>query len=228
MSAATAGRPSVAPGTGRSRMRIWLRLVLAAVFGAVVVVAWAKLASAPPGTEEEFDLALDGLVFLSLFMGFPALLLAWSAARAARGTEIGRPVAVLAALFGVAGVGAVALLAGTISRPDTPANVGGFGRAGVISISYRGADYRDPNGSASPPRRTASWLVAHHEWPLKTVGQVPILAHAVPGGGQLPAATARFYRVPHPILAPAAGGQGGQAPKVLFVEDDTAYLEYRR
>lgn len=216
---------SVRPATPPSMWRIWLRLGLAAVFAAVVIAAWAQFASSPSPYEEEFDLAQTGLTLLTIFLGFPALILTWSAVRAAQQTDRRRVVAALAAVLVAGMLITVVLLSARTTRPEQPANVGSFGPAGITSIWYRGTQYRNPNGDSLPaPQRTASWLSSHHAWPLVRVGQVPILARAIGGGGSPPDATARFYRRPHAILRPAATPH----PAFLLVQDGASYLQYRR
>jgi hypothetical protein len=205
--------------------RIWLRLGIAAVFAAVVIAAWARFASSPSPYEEEFALAQAGVTLLTIFLGFPALILTWSAVRAAQRTDRCRVVAALAAALVAGTLITVGVLAATISRPEQPANVGSFGPAGITSIWYQGIQYRNPNGDSLPaPRRTAGWLRSHGAWPLVAVGHVPILARAIGGGATPPAATARFYRHTHAILRPASTPH----PAFLLVEDGPSYLQYTR
>jgi hypothetical protein len=108
---------------------IWLRLGLAAIFAAVILGAWVKFASSPSPSEEEFAIAEAGVILLSLVLGLPALILAWSAIQAAQRTDHWRMVAVLAGVLVGGTILIIAALAAETSRPRPPAKTGSLGQA---------------------------------------------------------------------------------------------------
>jgi hypothetical protein len=232
MSSPTGTRRGPTVASSRRSVQIaWLRLLLAYLLGGILIFALAKLDWNPSRYPEGIAVAQFVALLLAVVLGIPTLLLAAFATRAAAATAVRSTVNGLAALL-VLGIAVVLvggwLIAAQRSRlaeavientPNTPE----YGRWGVIVVEWHEHLYRSPADSGPQVARSVSWLQAQHRWPLVQVGIIRPLIRDVPTG-DLPRATADFYRHAHAVLRPS----GQPDPQVLYLQDRSAYLEYDR
>jgi hypothetical protein len=182
-----------ATGLRNHLKRGWIYVTIAWAIFALIVWYWRAAFPSRTAGWDEVNLFVTGFNLLVFFLGLPALLLLIGAARRAWRARASQTyalllgiAAVLPVLFAAAAIPLAEQHIGEEQRAvDDQAYVSSVDRSGVVEIDHHGSAYRNtrdhcsdaPHGppvacgpANQPACRGRSWLQAHRDWPLLTVG----------------------------------------------------------